>query len=274
MKPLVSILIPLYNHEEFVEETLDSILNDSYENKEIIIINDGSTDRSDEVVKSWIEKNGSLVDIRYKSRENIGLTKTLNELLSLSKGEFLVALASDDYLIDGGIEKRVEYLLNHPSKKAVFGDCIVVKDGEVISESGLFSYRYSNKKNFFSDQGIRREFLTNFSMPGPVLMVRRDFYTEFDGYNEDMYMEDYDLYLRLATLGLIGFLDERVSGYRIHDGSMSAGDSKKYIKLLEDSIKTLLLHKSKFHGIERGLLYLQVFKFYIRIFAKKISSYL
>ncbi len=270
---IISILIPAYNHQNYVEETLDSILHDSFKNKEIVIINDGSTDNTDKVITSWIEKHSKEINITYKSRENRGLTKTLNELLSLSNGSYLVAIASDDFLLDGGLQKRYEYLQNHPDKYAVFSDCIVVDNNSKKShDSGLFEYRHANKANLLTDEGIKREFISNFAVPGPVLMVRRDFYKKFGEYNEEMYMEDYDLYLKFAAKNLIGFLDEKVSAYRIHEQNMSSVNSSRYLRLLEDSKKTLLLHWNDFFGFNKLLLLKEIAKFTVRINLHKIKN--
>jgi len=208
---IISILIPAYNHQNYVEETLDSILHDSFKNKEIVIINDGSTDNTDKVITSWIEKHSKEINITYKSRENRGLTKTLNELLSLSNGSYLVAIASDDFLLDGGLQKRYEYLQNHPDKYAVFSDCIVVDNNSKKShDSGLFEYRHANKANLLTDEGIKRE--------------------------------------------------------------MSSVNSSRYLRLLEDSKKTLLLHWNDFFGFNKLLLLKEIAKFTVRINLHKIKN--
>ena len=75
---LVSFLIPYYNHKQYVGQTLDSILNDTYPNKEVIIINDGSTDSDIGVINDWIERNSKTLPIKFISRENKGITKTFN----------------------------------------------------------------------------------------------------------------------------------------------------------------------------------------------------
>ncbi len=271
---LISILIPAYNHQAYIAQTLDSILNDGFKDKEIVIINDGSTDNTDEIIKNWIEKNKNKIHIIYKSRENRGLTKTLNELLSLSSGSYLVALASDDYLLDGGLEKRYRYLVLHPEKYAVFADCIVVdNESKKTHDSGLFNLRNANKRRLLTDSGIKKEFISNFAVPGPVLMVRRDFYSQFGGYNEEMYMEDFDLYLKFASKNIIGFLDEKVSAYRLHDANMSSVNNQKFIKLLEDSKKILILHWDNFHGSNKLLLLKEIVKFTIRIQMFKFKNH-
>jgi glycosyltransferase involved in cell wall biosynthesis len=271
--PTISILIPAYNHENYVTQTLDSILHDSFKNKEIVIINDGSTDNTDQVIQQWIKKNGDKIKIIYKSQKNQGLTKTLNKLLELSSGKYLVTLASDDYLLEGGLEKRYRYLQEHPEKYAVFADCIVVdQNGKKTHESGLFSLRHANRAKLLTDEGIKEEFISNFAVPGPVLMVKRDFYKEFGNYNEEMYMEDYDLYLQFAQKNLIGFLDEKVSAYRLHENNMSIQNNPKFIQLLIDSRKTLIHHWNNFYGYHKYLLAKEIAKFTIRIQLLRIKN--
>ncbi|MDB9938744.1 glycosyltransferase family 2 protein [Candidatus Thioglobus sp.] len=107
---LVSFLIPYYNHKQYVGQTLDSILNDTYPNKEVIIINDGSTDNDIGVINDWIDRNSNTLPIKFISRENKGITKTFNELARASKGKYIVFCASDDYLINNTIKDRVSIL--------------------------------------------------------------------------------------------------------------------------------------------------------------------
>ncbi len=271
--PTISIMIPAYNHEKYVKQTLDSILQDPYPNKEIIIINDGSTDDTHSRIEEWIAQNGEKITVTYINQENMGLTKTLNKLLKHASGEYLVALASDDYLLPGGLQKRFDYLQQHPEKSAVFADCIVVdNDNNTLYESGLFELRHANKAKLLTDEGIKEEFISNFAVPGPVLMVRRDYYKKFGGFNEEMYMEDYDLYLKFAAKNLIGFLDEKVSAYRLHETNMSAGNNAKFINLLIDSRKTLLSHWNDFYGYHKLLLAKEIIKFSLRIQLQRFKN--
>ena len=105
--PLVSILIPLYNHERFISQCLDSIINDPYPSKEIIVVNDGSTDHSLATVQKWYLKNRDKLSglFTLKTRGNMGLCRTLNELVSIAQGEYIAVLASDDFLLPGGLRR-------------------------------------------------------------------------------------------------------------------------------------------------------------------------
>jgi Glycosyltransferases involved in cell wall biogenesis len=97
--PLVSILIPFYNHNHFIKQTLDSIKEDTYENKEIIIINDGSSNPEDSNITNWMQQHPE-IQTTYIKRENRGVTKTLNELIRMANGDYILPCASDDYFIE------------------------------------------------------------------------------------------------------------------------------------------------------------------------------
>lgn len=101
--PLVSVLVPLYNHARYVNRCLDSVLEDGYSRVEIIIIDDGSKDDSAALAQKWFEKQDSLPIERFEleSRPNKGVTRSLNELITKARGDYLILLASDDYLLPG-----------------------------------------------------------------------------------------------------------------------------------------------------------------------------
>ncbi len=264
--PLISIIIPVYNHADYILETLQSIYHDDYPNKELVLINDGSTDNSDTIIRDWIKEHKNKLKIIYKSRANKGLTATMNELFSLSSGAFIVDIASDDFLLEGGIFKRYRYLEEHPEKLAVFGDCIVVdENSKKISESALFSFRKFTKENLSTDKGLRKEFITSFAMPGPVLMVKRDIYDLIGGYDEEATIEDLDFFLKMAAQNLLGFLDEKVSAYRIHSTNMSGENSGKMLQILRDSRNIYLRNFKYFSLSEKGMILWQVVKLSVRM---------
>ncbi|KRT55834.1 glycosyltransferase family 2 protein [endosymbiont of Ridgeia piscesae] len=223
----VSVRIPAYNHEKYIERCLDSVLEDSYPNKELVIINDGSTDRTPELIDQWIKKNQPEFPVLYESRENRGLPKTLNELVALCCGKYLVSLASDDYLLDGGIEERVRYLDEHTDKFAVISDCIVVDDGgNLLHDSGLTGLYSAKVEKYYNADGLLDEIISNWSVPGPVLMVRRSLYDKVGQYNEKLEVEDWDLYIRMASQKLLGFVNKKVSAYRLHDKNICRRSDK------------------------------------------------
>lgn len=264
----VNICIPLYNHEKFIKKLLDSILEDSYKNKEIILINDGSTDDSDSIVKKWIELNGNKIDIVYKNRENKGLMITLNELVSLSDAKYILNIASDDYLINNTISKRVEILENNSDKLMLISDAIVVDKNNVkMHDSGNFEFHNGNKENYFTDKGIKKEILKNWSVVGPVYMLNRKIYDVVGYYDPEIFLEDWDYAVRSVAKNVVLFYDEKVSAYRIHGNNTVKNDALA-IKFIKSCILTLEKHSSKFGLIDRMYLWNKKRR-YIRKLKKK-----
>lgn len=238
MIPKVSIIIPVYNHEMFIEQTLNSILNDSYLSKEIVLINDGSKDNSDKVIQAWIQTHKNTIEINYLNRENRGLTKTLNELIMRSSGQYIVIIGSDDYLINNTIAERVRLLENNPSKLMVIGDAIVVDENNIVTyESGLFGFHHGNKASYFNASGLKREIVKNWSIVGPVGMVDRKIYDLIGNYDETLFIEDWDFYLRAVAKDLILFYDAKVAAYRLHS-SNTINNPAVLIKMWKSGMET------------------------------------
>jgi glycosyltransferase involved in cell wall biosynthesis len=162
--PLVSVIIPFYNHNHFIKKTLDSILEDTYPNKEIIILNDGSSNPDDSNITNWIEQYKDTIEIRYIKRDNKGLTKTFNELIKMAYGEYILPCASDDYFINNTITKRVEILQENESKNTLIllSDNIVVDDsGQLLYGSNLFEYRQVDIQKLVSAEGLKYSIISN-----------------------------------------------------------------------------------------------------------------
>ncbi len=250
--PLVSIRTPSFNHQKFIKQALDSAVNDRYPNKELVIIDDASTDGSDAVIRLWIEQNGHHFPVRYKRHpRNLGIARTLNDLGEECRGDYIVSLASDDYLLPDGILQRFRYLREHPEKLAVFGDCLVV-DGEnrTIADSGLSNFYRSNLQAFRTEAGLRKQIINKWSVPGPVLMVDRRLFARIGTYNQDLPVEDWDFYLRMAAENLVGFLDWKVAAYRVHGNNYCMRPEAR-IKLLKGMRETLFLNRKRFSPLEQ-----------------------
>jgi len=238
---LVSFLIPYYNHKQYVGQTLDSILNDTYPNKEVIIINDGSTDNDISVINNWIKRNSNTLPINFISRENKGITKTFNELARTSNGKYIVFCASDDYLINNTIKDRVSILEKNQEKMVLIADTSVVdSNSRTIHKSSIDDWmpnKHSNKENYFSDEGLAYEIINRWKLPGPCSMMNKKLFIESGGYDETLFLEDWDFYLRAAAHKSIIYYDQKVAAYRIHGKNFSSKSKFKLIYSLYLSAK-------------------------------------
>jgi glycosyltransferase involved in cell wall biosynthesis len=216
---LVSVVIPAYNHERFLRQCLDSVLAADYPNKEIVVIDDGSTDGTRAVAEGWAAQHGHEIPISVTSRPNRGVTRTLNELLAKAHGDYVWPVASDDYLLPQGMGILAGALDADSSINAVFGDCIVIDmTGLKVHDSALFEYRSTNRA-WLTDR-LAEELIVNWTVAGPVMMYRREPIVAMGGYSVDLRVEDWDFYLRLASRDWLRFLDgATVSAYRIHAGN-------------------------------------------------------
>lgn len=224
---LVTIGIALYNHEKYIQECLESILNQTYENIEIIIIDDGSKDSSYAVAKSVLEGQTKRPYV-LKTRPNIGMCNTLNEIASLAQGEYISFIGSDDFWHPEKIARQVEYLESHPNEALVHGNSFVV-DGESKIYSEL---NYSNKKN--SGRLFESILTGKGGINTPNHLYRTCVYETIGKYDPQFRFEDTDFWLRLTKVFDVGFIDEKLSYYRIHTDNLSGDDN--LLKFYNDEI--------------------------------------
>jgi dTDP-4-amino-4,6-dideoxygalactose transaminase/glycosyltransferase involved in cell wall biosynthesis len=255
--PLISVLIPLYNHERFIEKCLESIVSDTYPNKEIVVIDDGSTDASVRAVEAWYERNAERIGGRFEliSRENRGVSKTLNELVSLAKGDFINFVASDDYLLPGGLATRLDYLLAHPDKMAVIADYIVVDQNDAtVIESGI-EQLYHGRKNCLANPAlISYELIFHWCLAGPISMFRREIFCLIGGYDENLLIEDWEFTLRVLSRNLMGFIDCPAAAYRLH-GENAIYNTSRNIVYNDANLITVSRYMRDFTGIRKLFLF-------------------
>ncbi|MEA9578067.1 glycosyltransferase [Xanthomonas nasturtii] len=220
--PLVSVLIPAFNHERFVQRCLDSVLEDPYPCKEIVIIDDGSSDATGEKIAQWIAAHGHRLPVQFVQRGNRGVAATLNELALRANGEFLRLGASDDYLLPGGLDAQVRYLRAHPQTLAVIGDaCVVDQHGKLLHDSAMRDLHGVDVDLYRSEQGIRRAVIRQWAVSGAVALLRRGAFDARGGWDESLRIEDWDFFLRLAARNALGFIDTPVCAYRLHGNNLS-----------------------------------------------------
>lgn len=207
--PLVSVIVPSYNHSKYLRTCIESILNQSYKHIELIVIDDGSSDDSFNILLDLNKTN----QFKLVRQENRGLAATLNRGVSeLATGEFISICASDDYWHFDKIEKLVNFLRENPSFPMCFSRTTFVDENGVP----LNSITKSINKRLRGGR-IFKEILTQHFhfLPG---MVRSDIYVEFGLYNEKIWTEDYYLNLKVANKYEIGFVDEYLNFYRYPAG--------------------------------------------------------
>jgi len=203
MLPKVSVLLPVFNSQEFLPAALDSLLTQSLGNIEVIAINDGSVDSSAVILENYAAGDAR-VSVYHQA--NRGLPATLNRGLALARGEYLARMDADDISCPRRLERQVEYLDNHP----VVGVCGTWV--ETLSDANPVTWRYP-----VDDAGIRCHNLFSPALAHPTIMFRKTVVQSAGGYSLDWAVaEDYELWLRLSSATQFANLPEALLRLRLH----------------------------------------------------------
>lgn len=220
--PLVSMVVPLYNHEMFVLECIESVIEQDYQNIELIVIDDGSRDRSCAVVERLRGRCDSrFVRFEFRSRENRGLSATVNEGLEWANGVYFATLASDDVLLKKKTSHLVEHLEREPSIAAVFGGC------DWIDERGKY---LGTSRPPACTLNFHDVLCGEHAIIAPSQLIRLDSLRQVGGCPPGLYIEDWYIWLKLTERGQrLAVVGETLVKYRQHETNVSKDAEKMYL---------------------------------------------
>src|SRR5712691_8562245 len=232
---LVSVVIPCYNQARLLHEAIESALAQTYANREIIVVDDGSTDNTTEVARRYST-------VRYFYQANAGPSAARNAGVEKSLGEYLVFLDADDRLLPNALKIGIECLRQHPDCAFASGFCrLVAADGSLLSEP---EQPHIVRDHYL--ELLRRNYIW---CPGSVIYRRSAFQTA-NGFNESLGRgEDYDLFLRITRDYPIFCHKEFVADYRLHSSTRSAD----YSLMLQDVLSALEAQWDFVRGSDRHI---------------------
>jgi glycosyltransferase involved in cell wall biosynthesis len=224
--PLVSVILPVYNAAQFVEESIKSILNQTYTNFELIIINDGSTDESEKIISRINDKR-----IRYYYQPNIGLAKTLNRGIEVSNGEFIARQDADDISLPQRIEKQIQFLLQYTDISLLGSWAEIIP---IINNT----HRYH--KHPADNLQLKIDLLFNNPFVHTSIMIRKGILKSTGYYNPDKLIEDFDLWSRIGRSSKLANIPEVLVQYREVQGGLSRISYETFwSKILEQSFENI-----------------------------------
>lgn len=230
MGKIVSIIMPTFNGAHRIGPTIESVLNQSYNNWELLVIDDGSTDNTEEAIKQY--SNGDERVVYLKNYENLGIQKSLNRGLREARGEYIARIDDDDRWIDNDkLKRQIEFLDENQ-------DYVLVGTGAVVkNENDIELFKYLNPEN---DKNIRNKILLKNCFIHASVMFYKSKAMIFDGYSESSKvknLEDYDLWLKMGTIGKVHNLPIYAVGFMVRGDSISAKNKfdqfKKNIRLIK-----------------------------------------
>lgn len=211
--PLVSIIMPVYNGEKYLQRAISSVCSQTYARWKLIVIDDGSTDRTREIVAGYPEDR-----ILCQYQENSGQPAALNHGLRLANGDFVTTLDADDWLPEDSLALRVEYLVQHPEHDVVYGN------GTYCNEDGKALMHFSDLMPTGVSDDVYDTLVTSpFYGTGAAVMIRRHVLASRAlTYDEKIdWCQDWDFYIRLAEQSRFGYVPKPVIFYRLHGGGMT-----------------------------------------------------
>lgn len=219
-KPLISVVIPAYNHERFIGAAIDSVLSQTVTDLELIIVDDGSTDKTAEVIKAYDDPR-----ISYTWQENQDAYNTINRGMGMARAQYISILNSDDVYTTDRLERCLQYL-QETCAEAVFSDVIPIDDqGAPLAdpEFGWNQWHQKNRAHYFRHNDVYIGFLNgNYMVTTSNLFMTRNAVEKTGQFTSLRYLHDYDYIFRLmlANPGKVSYMhDHKLLYYRIHGGN-------------------------------------------------------
>lgn len=222
---LVSVLIPCYNHEKYIDDCMISLCNQTYKNIEIIIVDDSSEDKSFEKLVKWEEKLKNCFTSTQISQnpENLGIVKTLNNMLRIAQGKYIKLLASDDLLMPSAIETFLLYA-GRSDDDIYFSNIAFLPEGY---HYGLFDFeqlsvRYHSRPE--DGRNLTGVLCGNNYIAAPGVFIPRATFEKYGLFDERYCLEDFEFWLRVSVSGSFRYIDKVTTLYRQNINSLSRFD--------------------------------------------------
>lgn len=230
-KPLVSVVMPVYNAGAFVGQAIESIMSQTYKHIEFIIVDDHSQDNSWEILQKYARKYKKIKI--FRNARNLEQARTVTFAMNMAKGDFIARMDADDIALPRRLEAQVNYLLKHPGTVALGGQCLLIdKENTIIGEK-----RFPTK---FIDIYKQSFIFCPAQQPAVMFAINR-LPQNFPFYNHGLSpVEDMELLFKLYQYGKVENLQDFVLMYRIHGNNSSLRNFKKSF---------LLTLVSRLHGV-------------------------
>ncbi len=207
--PLVSVIIPTYNGSRFIRETIQSVIGQSYSKIEIIVIDDGSTDNTPDIVKSINDPR--LIHIQ---QANSGVSMARNRGIDISRGDYIAFLDHDDVWLPHKLERQLQLFKEDPNIAMVYADTFIIDENNSIINT------YSHKIKFYRGMIFKELFFSCF-ITILTVVIKKSVFLEVGPFLPFKIGEDYDLFLKCAAKYPIDYIDEPLAKYRVHESNYS-----------------------------------------------------
>ncbi len=233
-KPLITIIIPTYNRADLVPRAINSALNQTFKDFEIIIVDDGSTDNTKDVIKKYLENNNK---IKYIFQKNSGaVASPRNTAIKLARGKYIALLDDDDEWLPSKLEKQIKLFNNNIG--IVGSGCYFVYDNNYLKKK-TYEIKGLNNNNH-----LHKILKDRFIVSSSSVIIPKYIFDKVGLFDEKCRVtEDWDLYIRILKHYKFSYINEPLFFYHIHDINISGNISAN--KFINDHKRTLIKHKEE-----------------------------
>ena len=250
MNPLISILLPVYNASIFVNECLQSIQNQTFTDFETIIIDDGSTDDTYDIISKLIQNDHRFKLFRFQ--ENRGIVAALNEGLEKCCGFWIARMDVDDIMHSDRLMKQLSFMKEHPDVDVQGAQVQLIRDDAPITEGQHNYINWSNQ--LIEDKDIKQEIFAESPIIHPTFFLSRQYYSKLGNYQDNPWVEDYDFLLRAFIQGAkFGKIPEKLLIKRDHPQRVVRNDIRCKRKAMF-AIKSHYFKKSAWFNPSKNIL--------------------
>ncbi|EKE24945.1 MAG: glycosyl transferase family protein [uncultured bacterium] len=243
----ISIITPSYNQAQFIERTIQSILSQSHNDIEYIVMDGGSTDGTVDILKKYSDK------IIWKSEKDKGQSDAINKGLKMATGEIVAFLNSDDTYEPGALEAVADFFKLNPDKKWIYGKCKIINENDQEIRKPITIYKNLLLRKFSYSKLLTENFISQ-----PATFWRKELHDEFGYFDEnEHFCMDYEFWLRIGKKYPAGVIGKYLANFRYYKNSKSGSVNKKQFqdqyrlakKYGEGYFMSLLLHKFNYFKI-------------------------
>lgn len=208
--PIISVVMSVYNSEKYLSESIESILSQTFSDFEFIIIDDGSTDKSNSILNKFARSDARINIIT--NLENIGLANSLNKGLHIAKGDYVARMDSDDISYPKRFEIQIEFMKNNKAYGVVGGNIDIIDEKSNYVKTLSFPKTHNQILWYLCFQN---------PIAHPTTMIKSNLLRKVNGYKNYISSQDYDLWQRLSNITKLFNVDQSLLKYRVHGSNIS-----------------------------------------------------
>lgn len=215
----ISIIIASYNYAEYIEKAINSVINQSYQDWELIIVDDGSNDNSVEIIKAYCEKDNRIKFFRHAQSQNKGLKETLLLGIKHACGDWIAFLESDDYFNSDNLFKKVEIIKNYPDAKLIFNKVKFLSERRLKRQKAFENIQKKLSSMIFPKNMFYDFYIDNIILTFSCVMVESNALKNIDINSPEDRLLDWWLWIHLAYRNDFYYIDEELTFWRLHQES-------------------------------------------------------